>query len=197
MKLEDFIKLGLDEETAKKCETALLEELKGYIPKSRFDEINNEKKKLEADVKDRNKQLEDLKKSSGDNEELKKQIEQLQKDNKLKEENYALEMKKFKVDAAIDRALSGAGAKNIKSVKALLEGIEKYELKDDGTIDGLDYQITKIRESDPYLFSSSETTIKGIKPSESLADGKNVDPKNMTYSQLVEHMANNPDFVLD
>ena len=105
MKLNDFIKLGLDEETAKKCETASLEELKGYIPKTRFDEVNNEKKKLEFDIRDRNKQLEDLKKSSGDNEELKKQIEQLQKDNKAKDELHLAEMKKFKIDSAIDKAL--------------------------------------------------------------------------------------------
>ena len=37
MKKEYFMKLGLDEETSKKCETASLEELKSYIPKTRFD----------------------------------------------------------------------------------------------------------------------------------------------------------------
>lgn len=38
MRKEDFVKMGIDEETAKKLETASLEELKGYIPKARFDE---------------------------------------------------------------------------------------------------------------------------------------------------------------
>ena len=33
MKKEDFMKLGLDEETSKKCETASLEELKSYYQK--------------------------------------------------------------------------------------------------------------------------------------------------------------------
>jgi hypothetical protein len=42
MKKEEFVKLGLDEETAKKCEAASTEELKGYIPKARFDEVNND-----------------------------------------------------------------------------------------------------------------------------------------------------------
>ena len=197
MKFDEFIKLGLDEETAKKCETASLEELKWYIPKTRFDEVNNEKKKLESDVKERNKQLEDLKKSSGDSEELKKQIEQLQKDNKAKDELHLSEMKKFKVDSAIDKALSNAGVRNNKSVKALLEDIEKFELKEDGSIEGLDEQIKKIKESEPYLFNSDETTIKGIKLSESLSDRKNVDTKNMTYSELVSYMAENPDFKLE
>ncbi len=197
MKLNDFIKLGLDEETAKKCETASLEELKGYIPKTRFDEVNNEKKKLEFDVRDRNKQLEDLKKSSGDNEELKKQIEQLQKDNKAKDELHLAEMKKFKIDSAIDKALSSAGAKNNKSVKALLEEVEKFDIKEDGTIKGLEDQIKKIKESEPYLFNSHETMVKGLKPYESLLDRQNTDVKNMTYSELVSFMENNPDFKLE
>ncbi len=197
MKLNDFIKLGLDEETAKKCETASLEELKGYIPKTRFDEVNNEKKKLEFDVRDRNKQLEDLKKSSGDNEELKKQIEQLQKDNKAKDELHLAEMNKFKIDSAIDKALSSAGAKNNKSVKALLEEVEKFDIKEDGTIKGLEDQIKKIKESEPYLFNSHETMVKGLKPYESLLDRQNTDVKNMTYSELVSFMENNPDFKLE
>lgn len=197
MKLNDFIKLGLDEETAKKCETASLEELKGYIPKTRFDEVNNEKKKLEFDIRDRNKQLEDLKKSSGDNEELKKQIEQLQKDNKAKDELHLAEMNKFKIDSAIDKALSSAGAKNNKSVKALLEEVEKFDIKEDGTIKGLEDQIKKIKESEPYLFNSHETMVKGLKPYESLLDRQNTDVKNMTYSELVSFMENNPDFKLE
>lgn len=101
MKKEDFMKLGLDEETSKKCETASLEELKSYIPKTRFDEINDQKKKLELDVKERDKQLDDLKKSAGDNEELKKQIETLQKDNKEKDDKYDADMKKLKFELII------------------------------------------------------------------------------------------------
>ena len=61
MKKEEFVKLGIDEETAKKLEAASAEELKGYIPKARFDEVNDEKKKLQADVKKRDEQLETLK----------------------------------------------------------------------------------------------------------------------------------------
>ena len=197
MKLNDFIKLGLDEETAKKCETGSLEELKDYIPKYRFDEVNSEKKKLESGIKERDKQLEDLKKSSGDSEELKKQIEQLQKDNKSREEEYLAEMKKFKIDSAIDKALSSAGAKNNKSVKALLEDVEKFDIKEDGTIKGLEDQIKKIKESEPYLFNSHETMVKGLKPYESLLDRQNTDVKNMTYSELVSFMENNPDFKLE
>ena len=46
MKKEEFVKLGIDEELAKKAEAASQEELKGFIPKARFDEVNIEKKNL-------------------------------------------------------------------------------------------------------------------------------------------------------
>ncbi|EIA26297.1 Minor structural GP20 protein [Candidatus Arthromitus sp. SFB-3] len=156
MKKDDFLKLGLDDEIAKKCEAASLEELKEYIPKSRFDEVNSAKKKFESDVKDRDKQLEDLKKSTGNIEDLKKQIESLQKENKEKAEHYELEMQKLRVDTKIDSTLSNFGARNIRSVKALLDGVDKFKFDKDGNIEGLEDQIKQIKKSDPYLFANIE-----------------------------------------
>ena len=49
-----------DEENAKKAAEASAEELKGYIPKARFDE-SSMKKKLELDVRERDTQLETIK----------------------------------------------------------------------------------------------------------------------------------------
>ena len=40
MKKEDFISLGVDEEVAKKCESASIEELKGYVPYDRFKAVS-------------------------------------------------------------------------------------------------------------------------------------------------------------
>ena len=54
------------------------EELKTFIPKSRFDEVNTEKKNLEATKTTLEGQLETLKTSKGDVEALKLQIETLQ-----------------------------------------------------------------------------------------------------------------------
>lgn len=57
MNKEDLLKLGLSEEQAEKVLSANAEQLKGFIPKSRFDEVNNTKKQLEKDLKDRDVQL--------------------------------------------------------------------------------------------------------------------------------------------
>ena len=133
MKKEEFVKLGIDEETAKKCEAASQEELKGFIPKTRFDEVNNEKKKLELDLRDRDGQLETLKNSTGDVEAMKQQIATLQADNKAKDEAHAAEIKKMKVDAAVEAALTSSGAINAKAVVPFLKDLDKAELADDGT----------------------------------------------------------------
>jgi len=201
MKKEDFVKLGVDEELAAKLETASQEELKGFIPKARFDEVNNEKKKLELDVRDRDSQLETLKNSTGDVEGLKKQIETLQADNKKKDEEHAAEVRQLKIDAAVDAALSAAKAKNATAVKALLKDMDKAELQEDGTIKGLAEQIAALQKSDDYLFeaNTSKKQMKGAKPGETgKEDGDDkVDTSKMTYDELCAYLEQNPDAKLD
>lgn len=169
MKKEDFVKLGIDDELAKKCESASLEELKGFIPKARFDEVNTAKQTAEALVKERDTQIELLKNSTGDAETLKKQIETLQNDNKAKDEAHAAEIRQLKLNNAIDSALSGAKAKNATAVKALLKDLDKAEIGEDGTVKGLAEQIEALQKSDAYLFEAKESKgkMKGATPGES------------------------------
>lgn len=206
MKKEDFLKLGLDEDTAKKCADASAEELKTYIPKVRFDEVNNDKKKLELDVRDRDSQLETLKNSTGDVEGLKKQIETLQAENKAKDEKHAAELKQLKVDAAVEAALSGAKAKNTKAVRALLEiDMDKIKVKEDGTLEGLtlDDQIKKLQsaEDSKFLFDTQtkKTKMKGAEPGDpGKEDPDNkVDTSKMTYDELCAYLEENPDAELE
>ncbi len=198
MKLDELLKLGLDEETAKKVEAASAEELKGFIPKARFDEVNTEKKNLETTKATLEGQLETLKNSTGDVEAMKKQIEDLQADNKKKDDEHAAEIKQLKVDAAVEAALLGAKAKNSVAVKALLKDLDKAELQEDGTIKGLSEQIEALQKSDAYLFESKEgkkTTVKGAVPGESGVEepDSSVDISKMTYEELDAYMKENPD----
>lgn len=167
MKKEDFLKLGLTEEQATKAAEASAEELKGFIPKTRFDEVNENKKKLEEDLKTRDRQLEDLKKLNP--EKLQQEIEKLQTENKATKEKYEAELKQIQLDNAIEKALVTAKAKNTKAVKALLD-LEKIEL-DGETIKGLDDQIKKLIEGEDtkFLFditSDKKPNFKGIAPGE-------------------------------
>lgn len=198
LKKEDLIKLGLSEEVAEKVEKELTEAMKGYIPKARFDEVNTEKNKLKDTVAERDKQLEDLKKSTGDIEGLKKQIEDLQTTNKTAAETHAAEVKQLKINAAVDAALSSAKAKNIKAVKALLD-LDKAELAEDGTVKGLDDQLKKLVGADDskFLFDSakSEFKPKGAKVAEGKdgLPGSDVDFSKMSYEEMEAYLVENPD----
>ena len=114
---------------------------------------------LSKQVKDRDKQIDTLKASAGDNEELKKQIETLQADNKAKDEAHAKELTQLKIDAAVEKALTDGGAKNIKAAKALLD-LTDAKLGDDGTVKGLAEQITKLKadEGSKFMFNATEQT---------------------------------------
>lgn len=163
MKKEDLMKIeGMTEELAVKVAEQSAEELKAYIPKTQYDEVNEAKKKAESQVKDRDKQLEDLKKSSGDNEELKKQIESLQEENKNTKQQHEAEIKKLRIDNAVQSALKDAGAKNAMAVMALLKDMDKAELAEDGTIKGLAEQIENLQKTESYLFA--EKSQLGYKP---------------------------------
>ena len=145
---------GMTEELATKIAEQSAEELKGYVPKTRYDEVNDAKKNAEALVKERDKQLEEVKKSTGDNEELKKQIETLQEANKTAKAEYEANIKKMAIDNAVQSALKDAGAKNVTALMALLKDMDKAELADDGTVKGLAEQIQELQKSESYLFNT-------------------------------------------
>ena len=155
MKKEDLMKIeGMTEELANIISQQSAEELKGYIPKTRFDEVNEAKKNAESLVKERDKQLEDVKKSTGDNEELKNQIETLQAENKAAKQKYEADIKKMQIDNAVQTALKDAGAKSVTAAMALLKDLDKAELADDGTVKGLADQIQALQKSESYLFDT-------------------------------------------
>lgn len=201
MKKDDLIKLGLDEETAEKVAAASTEELKGFIPKARFDEVNTAKNHAEEQVKERDKQIEGLKAASGDAESLKKQIETLQAANKQKDSEHAAEIKKLKIDAAVDAALTAAKAKNLKAARALLE-LDKAELSDDGTVKGLAEQIDKLKAGDDTKFmfdASGKPKLKGAKTGEDgIEDGDGKpDLSKMSYDELCAYLEENPGATLE
>ncbi|WP_160045572.1 phage scaffolding protein [Paenibacillus sp. USDA918EY] len=160
MTKEEFIALGLTEEQATKAAAASAEELKGFIPKARFDELNEAKKKAEKDVADRDKQIEELGKTAGLSEDLKKQIETLQAENKTAKEKYEAELKDITLTSAIKSALNGK-----VHDEALVAGLfEKDKLVIDGDkIVGLDEQLKTLQESKAFLFKTEQQQQPGFK----------------------------------
>jgi hypothetical protein len=149
---------------------------KHFIPKDKYNEAAEAKKKLEADLQARDTQLEELKKAAGTSEVLKKQIETLQADNKKASEEWQSKVAKMQLDFALERALTTAKAKNPKTVKALLD-MDKVKLDGEQLL-GLDEQLKAIQQSDAYLFGEPGRVGGGTNP-----PGGN-DPK--TIDQQIE-----------
>ncbi|MEG2521261.1 MAG: phage scaffolding protein [Anaerovoracaceae bacterium] len=187
MKKEEFIALGVDEETAKKLEEASLKELKEFVPIGRLNEKISEVKQLEADVKSRDKQLEELKKV--DPKELEAKIETLQTENKTQKEKYDEELKQTRIDNAVSLELTKAKALNSKTVVPLID-MSKIAMSEDGTITGLTEQIEGLRKGDEtkFLFGA-ETKPAGTEPAGGSGGPMKITQEQfdgMTYSQKVE-----------
>ena len=135
---------------------------KYFIPKDKYNEVAEAKKKLEADIAERDNQLEQLKNAAGNSEELKAQIEQLQAENQKAAEEWQAKMAQMQLDFAIEKALTAAKAKNAKAVKALLD-LEKVKLDGEQLL-GLEDQLKTLKETDPYLFGDSGKVGGGTNP---------------------------------
>lgn len=126
------------------------------------DQIHNLTAERDGYVKqlgERDNQLKDLSAKAKGNEELQATIDELKKSAQEAETNYHNELAKQQKFFAIDKALTGAGALNNKAVSALLD-LDKVEMKD-GSLTGLDEQLTALQESDSYLFKQEDSQ-KGI-----------------------------------
>ena len=199
MKKEELMKLeGMTEDLAAKIVEMSTDEMKGMIPKTRLDEVIAERDTAKKDHADVLKQLGALQKETGDVQSLKDKIQELQDNAKEAEKTHAAEIQTLKINNAVDTALIGAKALNMKAVKALLN-LEKAELDADGTVKGLADQIKNLQTAEDSKFMFGSSTIKGARTGESgNEDGdKGVDTSKMTYSELAAYAAEHPEFKFD
>lgn len=141
-----------------------------WIPKEKFNDLNEEKKQLSAQLTERDQQLETLKKSSGNAEKLQEDLNRMQEENKAAKAKYESDMKELKTSSAIRAAL--AGKVHNPDVTMKLLDASKIELDDNGVIKGgFDDQIKTLKESEPYLFVAEPTpspfTPRGATPGSS------------------------------
>ena len=151
------------------------------VPKYKYNELSEAKQQLDANIKDRDKQLETLRKVSGNTEELQKQINTLQEDNeRIKKENDEKIMN-MRFDAEIEKALSSAKHPDLVSGK-----IDRTKLKinEDGSVDGLNEQVSELKKSYADLFVPQK---KGKEPRKD-ADDPMKKPEEMSYEDFVREI---------
>ena len=160
--------------------------------------LQTEVEGLKTQVGDRDKQLETLKASAGDNADLKKKIEELQTENATAKASHESELNQLKIDFAVEKALTGAKAKNITAVKALLD-LKDAKFDKEGNVKGLAEQIEKLTsdEGTKFLFEAQkqQQNFKGFQPGASAQQkpGAEVDTSKMNYDVLCAYLAENTD----
>ena len=132
-----------------------------YVPKARFDQVNEQKNQYKDMLEGRDKQLKELKNKAKDSEELTAQIEELQQTNEQTVNEYETKLKEQSFNFALEKEISKYEAKNVKAVKALLDTEKiKYE---DNKLFGVEEQLKELKENEPYLFGAD---LQGRKPHE-------------------------------
>lgn len=125
---------------------------KDYVPKARFDEVNENNKELKNQIASRDSQLTELQKAAKGNEELTKQIVDLQAANTKANEEYEAKILQMQKDYTLDSVLGKSGARNVNALKGMID-LSKCEFKD-GTYKGLDEQIAQIKKDNDWLFAN-------------------------------------------
>lgn len=122
-----------------------------WIPKDKFNSLNETKKDLETQLNTANTTIADLKKANKDNEELQSKIQQYEKDLETLKAESETKIKNLTLDNAIKLALKDNKAKFDDLLIGKVDR-EKLVIKEDGTIEGLDEQIKGLKETYKDLF---------------------------------------------
>lgn len=211
----EWLKTVLGDAYTPEIDTAVSQEIgKGFVARTDFNtktakvtELETEVKQLREGIKTRDTQLSELKKSAGDNAELQKQIDTLTQQNKDQKAAYDKELATVKLTAAVDTELTAAGSKNNIAVRALLaEFLQNATVQDGKVVSkengqsvtlGAKLEAMKKDAASDFLFSAA--TRKSWKPGEGGDNGKagGKKPSEMSYSELADYLAQNPDAKLE
>ena len=153
-----------------------------FVPKERFDEINETAKQRQTEIDKRDKQLEDLSKSEKGIEELTQKLKDLETANAKAKEDFEEQLKETKLNNALKLAVNGK-VKDIDLVLGLLDK-SKIELDENCNIKmGFQEQFDELKTSKDFLFvqeNDGKPEIKGSKP----ADGQTPPPKTTLKEEL-------------
>lgn len=143
MKKEQFLKLGFTDEMAQKAMEILREELKGYIPKSRFDQVNKVKKDLEKQLSLLEARIEEADSIMYTHQELENiLLDFWRTSSALKKEQEEM-MKDVLIRTAVRTKLVNAGYADLLTGKL---DKSKLTVTPDGTLTGIEEQLAEMQK---------------------------------------------------
>lgn len=151
MKKQDLIELGIAEDVAEKIFALHGKDITKH--QTAAETAKAEADTLKAQLAEASKQIEGFK--GLDIEGVKKAADDWKAKAEQAQKEAAEQIAQVKFDHALESALSGAKAKNVKAVQALLNK-DGLKLNDDGTIIGLNEQLEKIKSENDYLFADAK-----------------------------------------
>lgn len=158
----------------------------------RYTKLKGQKADLDEQIKAANTTITELKKNNKDNEALQQTIQ----DHEATIENLKKESAQKDFNYALDSVLKDNKCKNAKALKALLD-LDNIKFNE-GKLEGLEGQLTALKESDGYLFDTSNpapgnTGGAGNHPRVGGGSGAvtKADLMKMPYSKRVEFYNNN------
>jgi len=123
-----------------------------YVDKEKFDRAETQANDLQAQLKQRDTDIEELKKVDAKG--LQAKIAELQTQYDTDTKGLTEKLQSQTLNSKIDLALLGAKAKNAKAVRALLDA-ESIKLDGENVL-GLTDQLTKIQTENPFLFGETQ-----------------------------------------
>ena len=126
-----------------------------WIPKSKFDSVNEERREYKQQVEELNKRLGELQGKLKDNEAATKTIEELKKQIQDKEAELADTRKQNAIKLEVLKARPKDVTDILPHIKADLVAIEGE------TVTGLKEQLEALQKDKPYLFAEEEPTGTG------------------------------------
>lgn len=195
MNREFLESLGLEKEVMDKV---MVEHGKStQSSKDELAQLTTERDGLKEQLTQRDTDLKDLQSKSKDSEELQTSLADLQSKYDSDTADLNTKLSATQLNSAIELGLTQNGAKNIKAAKALLDN-DTLKIGDKGQLLGLSEQLTALKESDAYLFGSTEQTSQanpnwtaGGNPNPNGA-GNTKTIEEMSYQELAELKISNP-----
>lgn len=188
MKKDELLELGVSDEVAEKIVSLANSELSGFVPKSRLDKVIEQRDQYKTDYETSVAETKKLADSAKDIDSLKNEIAKLSETNKQLISDHEAEISKLALDNAAEMAFVKAGAKNTKAVKALMSDFLADAKLEGDVVKGIDEAITKLKETDGYLFNtvSSNNNPTGHTPKGNSGSNPEQTPRSVFEARLAE-----------